>query len=104
MQASSAASTEPAAKHFFWSCLDATPLAVTVGFAFIAAVPQNDCQMTYLRRELLYLHLLKHSVWTTSRLMFGLSIALGDKECEVIANAVESFLATYHGLLTVREP
>lgn len=46
-------------------------------------------------RELLYLHLLRSGIYTTSRCMINLSLVTGAKECEAIADAVESFLTRY---------
>ena len=55
-------------------------------------------------RELLYLHLLKCGVWTTTRCMFSPCLVMGDKDYGTIVDAVVSFLLAYPGLAQANEP
>ena len=55
--------------------------------------------LAYVRRQLLFLELNRHGVWTNSSCMMNLSLPFGDAECAALVGAVDTFLSE-HGYLT----
>ena len=55
--------------------------------------------LAYVRRQLLFLELNRHGIWTNSSCMMNLSLPFGDAECAALVGAVDTFLKE-HGPLT----
>ena len=55
--------------------------------------------LAYGRRQLLFLELNRHGIWTNSSCMMNLSLPFGDAECAALVVAVDTFLKE-HGSLT----
>jgi glutamate-1-semialdehyde 2,1-aminomutase len=51
-------------------------------------------------KELFFFDMLAHGIWLARRGMFALSLPIGDAECDLLAAAVEEFLASRKSLLT----
>jgi glutamate-1-semialdehyde 2,1-aminomutase len=45
-------------------------------------------------KELFFFDMLAHGIWLARRGMFALSLPIGDRECALLAGAVEEFLAS----------
>jgi glutamate-1-semialdehyde 2,1-aminomutase len=50
-------------------------------------------------KELFFFDMLAHGIWLARRGMFALSLPIGDAECELLAGAVEEFLASRRSVL-----
>jgi glutamate-1-semialdehyde 2,1-aminomutase len=50
-------------------------------------------------KELFFFDMLAHGIWLARRGMFALSLPIGDAECDLLASAVEEFLASRRSVL-----
>jgi glutamate-1-semialdehyde 2,1-aminomutase len=50
-------------------------------------------------KELFFFDMLAHGIWLARRGMFALSLPIGDAECDLLAGAVEEFLASRQSVL-----
>jgi glutamate-1-semialdehyde 2,1-aminomutase len=60
-----------------------------------AAAAKGDAKL----KELFFFDMLAHGIWLARRGMFALSLPIGDAECDLLAGAVEEFLASRRSVL-----